>query len=107
MIINTGFKILKSRFKKESDFAKERMKICDVCEYNTKNMQRISLKQKTFNFFSNLVTLLTKGKRNESDDSCNICGCTLSFKILEEGESCPAEPSKWKSIYIKNSAKKK
>lgn len=106
MIINTGFRILMSRWRKEEDFAKERMKICNVCEFNTKNMQKIRFKQKVVNFFSNALTLITTGKLNESDDSCNICGCTLIFKVLEEGTSCPAEPSKWKSIYIPNNEKR-
>lgn len=104
MTLGTGFRIFSSRFKENSNFAKERMKICEVCEFNTKNMQSITLKQKVLNLFSNLVTLITTGKRNESDDSCNLCGCTLSFKVVEESEIC--DKGKWKSIYTPNSGQK-
>ena len=106
MTLGTGFRIFSTRFKENSNFAKERMKICEVCEFNTKNMQSITLKQRVLNFFSNLVTLVTTGKLNEDESACSICGCTLSFKVLEEGTSCPAEPSKWKSIYTPNSGQK-
>ena len=104
MTLGTGFRIFSSRFKENSNFAKERMKICEVCEFNTKNMQSITLKQKVLNLFSNLVTLVTKGKGNEDESACSICSCTLSFKVLEEVEIC--DKGKWKSIYTPNSGQK-
>jgi hypothetical protein len=91
-------RIVMSRFRKENNFSKERMQICVNCEFNTKNMNKISLKQKIINFLSNVLTFLTTGKFNIS---------TLSYKVAEEDEICPAKPSKWKSIYIPNSAQNK
>lgn len=89
-----------SRFKKKQDFSTERLKICNICEFNTKNISNISIKQKLINSLSNILTFITTGKFNESDDSCSLCGCTLEFKVLEKEEKC--DKNKWKSIYIPN-----
>jgi hypothetical protein len=104
MIKNLGFRILKSRWRKEEDFAKERMKICNVCEFNTKNIEKITIKQKVVNFFSNILTLFMTGKLNDDNSACSICSCTLTFKVLEIDEKC--DKNRWDSIYIPNSAQK-
>lgn len=97
-------RIIMSRFRKEEDFARERMKICNTCEFNTKNINKITFKQNIVNFFSNILTFITTGKLNEDNSACSICTCTLSFKVVERDEIC--DKDKWESIYIPNSAQK-
>lgn len=95
-----------SRFKKtkKQPWIEERTEICNSCEFNTKNINEISFKQKVARVLSNILTLVTTGKFNEDDSECSICYCTLSFKIPEKEETCLK--GKWKSIYTPNSAQK-
>lgn len=96
-----------SRFRKyketEEDFVKERKQICNTCPHNTKNINKLSIKQKCLNLLSNLLTLLMTGKFNENDYACNLCHCTLIYKIPEIEETCL--DNRWKSIYIQNKRK--
>ena len=81
----------------------ERRKICHKCAFNSKNFYKVSLKQKIYRFFSNLLTLILTGKMNKSDDECTVCYCTLYYKTKEEVEVCEhPSGSQWKSIYIPN-----
>jgi len=98
-------RIIMSRFREKENFAIERMKICNVCEFNTKNINKVKFKQKVVNFFSNVLTFVTTGEFNEDNSACSICTCTLAFKVVEKDEDCNL--NKWKSIYIPNSAQKK
>lgn len=99
-------KIIKSRLKKlkEEDFVKERKKICNDCPHNTKNINRLSIKQKSLDLLSNLLTFIMTGKFNEDKSACNLCGCTLIYKIPEIDEVC--DDGRWRSIYLPNSAQK-
>jgi hypothetical protein len=94
--------IVLSRFKKETEekWIKERRIICLGCTFNTANMNKISLKQRTIRFFSNLLTLILTGKIEEDNSECSVCGCPLKYKIPEIEEDC--DKGKWKSIYITN-----
>lgn len=96
-------RIITSRFKIETDFSKERMKICNKCEHNSKNKNKISIKQKILNKLSSLVTFILTGRFNEDNSVCTICTCTIIYKVVEELEECnhPIE-NQWKSIYIPN-----
>ena len=85
-----------SRLKKpkQEGWIKDRRKVCDSCEFNTKNIENISLKQKVVNLLSNILTLVTTGKLNEDNSACKICTCTLAYKIPEPTENC--DKNKWK-----------
>ncbi len=101
--------IILSRIKKTKveKWAKERMKICRDCPYNTKNQEKISTKQKIVRFFSNLLTFITTGRFNEDNSECGICFCTLTYKVTTKQEVCEhPDGDKWKSVYIPNSAQK-
>lgn len=89
--------ILLSRFKTKNQneqWVKDRIKECNICPHNTKNIKKISLKQKIYRVLSNLLTFVTTGKFNEDDSECNLCGCTLSFKVVETTEKC--NDNRWK-----------
>lgn len=100
--------IILSRFKKESqeDWVEERRRICKVCEYNSKNKEKLSIKERFFKFLSDLYTFITF---SDSEDlgECE-CLCSIYYKTLEETEECFAkekgEEDKWKSIYKPNSS---
>lgn len=94
--------IILSRFRKEQNepWVKERRVICLSCTFNTKNIIKISFKQKIIRFFSNVLTLLLTGKLDKDNSECSICGCPLKYKIPEITEEC--DKGKWKSIYIPN-----
>ena len=88
--------ILLSRFKKtkKEQWIEDRKKECDKCPFNTKNMNKVSLKQYGYNFLSNTLTLITTGKINEDNSACSLCSCTLAFKQKEITEKC--DNNKWK-----------
>lgn len=92
---------------KTEQWIKDRRKICYVCPYNTRNLDKISFKQKVSRFFSNCLTLIMTGRLNEDNSECSICTCTLTYKTKSEYEGCnhPVE-DQWKSIYLPNSAQK-
>lgn len=95
-------RIVLSRFKKEKNepWIKERKIICLGCTFNTKNVIKVSFKQKVKRFFSNILTLVLTGKLDSDNSECSICGCPLKYKIPEIEEEC--DKGKWKSIYIPN-----
>lgn len=88
--------ILLSRFKKtkKEQWIEDRKKECDKCPLNTKNMDKISLKQYVYRLLSNILTLITTGKFNDDDSECSLCQCTLTFKQKEITEKC--DNNKWK-----------
>ena len=88
--------ILLSRNKKpnQEQWIKDREKKCLKCPFNTKNMEKISIKQKVYRVLSNLLTLLMTGKLNKDNSECSLCGCTLSFKQAEITEKC--DDNRWK-----------
>lgn len=93
------YRILRSRFTKQTPQAIKRLKVCKGCKYNTKNIDKISFKQKILDFLSNLLTLIMTGKINISKDACSICTCTLYHKANEPVEYCPhPKKDKWKEI---------
>ena len=55
----------------------DRMEICNVCEYNSKNMEK---------------------KSRRPDVHCIICGCTLSAKVVCLSCCCPDTPSRWNAL---------
>lgn len=86
-------RILLSRNKKTrkvEQWEKDREKDCFSCKFNTKNMEKITYKQKVYRFFSNLLTIIMTGKKNQDDSECSLCHCTLIYKIPDEEEECEA-----------------
>ena len=93
------FRIIRSRFTRQTDQAIRRLKECSGCEYNTKNIKKISIKQKVLDFLSNLLTFVMTGRFNISKEACSICNCTLYYKANEKDEYCPhPKKDKWKEI---------
>jgi hypothetical protein len=98
-------KIVNSRFKStEEDWVKERSAICKICKYNTKNLNKITIKQYLVRLLSNILTFLTTGKLNKDNSECSICTCTLIYKVKEPTEYC--DKGYW-SIYQPNSSNAK
>lgn len=54
---------------------------------------------------SDFLTFVTFAEKTNLG-TCKICFCPLYYKTMEMEEICEANPSKWKSIYIPNSAQK-
>lgn len=88
--------IILSRLKKpkQEQWITDRSKICNSCEFNTKNSIGISFKQKFVNLLSSILTLTITGKLNKDNSACKICTCTLIYKIPEPTEKC--DKNKWK-----------
>ena len=85
-----------SRFKKPKNeqWIKDRIKQCEVCPFNTKNMTKISIKQRVCRVLSNVLTLITTGHLNEDNSECSLCECTLLYKIPEPTSKC--DDNRWK-----------
>lgn len=92
MTDNIVLKIIKSRFKKpKKDKEIERLReICKGCNYNTKNLNHISLDKKIIIFFSDLYSYITGNKEEDNLSNCSICGCSIYYKTQEyQFEECP------------------
>lgn len=105
------WRILKSRFIKESDedWIRKRREVCRVCEFNSFNRNSWTFKQKTYKYLSDFYTWLTRAN-NEDLGEC-ICGCNIFYLTKIAESACTAKEEygddKWKSIYIPNSSKNK
>ena len=79
-----------SRFKKPSEqqWIEDRRNQCKVCPFNTKNMSKISFKQKAYRVMSNILTLITTGHLDEDNSECSLCHCNLYYKQTEPSEIC-------------------
>jgi hypothetical protein len=109
MTINTGFKILMSRWRKENlieDIIKKR-ELCAICEYNSLNMEKIPLGKRLLKRASDFYSFICGKLHEDNLGNCTACeSCSIFFKTADE-EHCPHPlGDKWKSVYIPNSAQK-
>jgi len=110
MTMNKIWRIIKSRFKKDTgeSWVEERRKICKVCPFNSKNKEKLSVKNKFIKIFSDLYTTITFSEYIDLG-TCS-CECPIWYKTADEEEECWAKEEKnddkWKSIYIPNNKKK-
>lgn len=95
--------IIKSRLKKpqKEKWVEDRRGICDVCPFNTKNQEKLTLKNKIYKKLSDFLTWIMRSE-NEDLGSCGICGCPIYYLSSESESNCSSTPPKWKSIYIPN-----
>lgn len=63
----------------------ERIKICNTCPFNSKNVEN---KKGLRYWFWNILNL--------KEPFCTVCGCEIKAKASEEIEEC--EKEKWKSL---------
>ena len=84
---------LLSRFKKTktNPEVERKREICRTCPFNSKNSSKKTLKISLIQKLSKLYSILTN--RAEEDDlgECDLCGCSLFYKTLNEYEECPDE----------------
>ena len=83
---------LKAKLKDKSDMPDwyySRLSKCIGCEYNTGNIDNLSLKDRL------------RTSHNFGKDACVICTCGVEDKCSDEFESCPDTPSQWSSIRVK------
>lgn len=89
---NIALRIITSRLKKpKKDKEVERLReICKICDYNTKNVENISINKKIIIFLSDLYSWLTGNKKEDNLANCSICGCSIFYKTQEyQFEECP------------------
>lgn len=99
-------RIIKSRFLKVKEkWVYQRRDICKDCPLNSKNLEKLTAKQKILNFFSKLLTKITFAESEDLGECTHEeCGCDIFFKTQVKEEIC--HDNKWKSIYIPNTAQK-
>ena len=96
-----------SRFKKpnKEQFVKDRRNECDICDFNTKNQENLSLKVRVIKWLSDFYTWITFRKNHDILGNCSACEvCSIYFKTQTEDEECPK--GYW-SIYTPNTSKTK
>lgn len=101
--------ILLSRIKKPKEdwIVEEKRKICKVCNYNSKNMQKIPLSKSILKNLSDLYSWIMGKSEEDNLGNCGICGCSVYYKSADE-DKCPhPNGDKWWSIYEPNSAQNK
>ena len=90
--------IIRSRFKKSEDHeVKRKRAICKKCEFNSKNTEIKSKKQKFLKFLSDSLSFITFNKDTDNLGNCLACDvCSIYYKTIDE-EECP-HPKKdlWK-----------
>lgn len=92
--------IIFSRFKKPKieSWVSHRRAICSVCEFNTKNIEKIPIRIKMIKFFSDIYSYMTGNKKVDVLGNCTACSiCSIYYKTAESLEQCPASPKKWSS----------
>lgn len=87
--------IIKSRFNKEpeTEETKRRRSACKICEFNSKNVKRISLIKKILIKLSDFYSWITGNKNEDNLHNCGVCGCSIYYKSAEKEEKCPK--NKW------------
>ena len=84
--------IVKSFFIKSVDYQKQRLKICNSCEYNSKNKKELSEED------------LFYIKMNGHADTCLACGCGIERKTKIAEEDCGLteinQKPKWQRLEI-------
>lgn len=101
--------IVLSRIKKPKEdwIVEEKRKICKVCNYNSKNMQKIPLSKSILKVLSDFYSWIM-GKADEDNlGNCLACeSCSIYYKSVDENHCPHPEGDKWWSIYEPNSAQK-
>lgn len=93
--------IIFSRFKKpnKESWVTDRRAICAKCEFNTKNIEKVSNKDRLIKFFSDAFSSITGNKKIDNLGNCIACAvCSVYYKTAESVEQCPAKPIKWERI---------
>lgn len=101
--------IVLSRLKKPKTTAlvEYKREICKKCEYNTLNLEYIPPFKRFIKKLSDFYSWITGNSEVDVLGNCTACAvCSLYYKTRDEDECPHPEGDKWKSIYIKNSAKK-
>lgn len=91
-------RIILSRFKTppEEKIFNHRLSVCKSCPYNTKNMQKVSLKVTIIQLLSNFYTFVVN-KKVEDLGNCSACGgCDVYYKCLDALDKNECPKNKWK-----------
>lgn len=91
--------IIKSRLTKpKTDKEIERKRaICASCEYNTKNMEKISLYKKVLKSLSDFYSRISGNAEDDVLGNCSICTCSVFYATIYENEDY-CKKGKWKTI---------
>lgn len=90
--------IIKSRLTKpKTDKEIERKRaICASCEYNSKNMENISIYKKALKSLSDFYSRITGNADEDNLGNCTFCNsCSIFYKSLLE-DRCSDTMNKWK-----------
>lgn len=96
MTDNIVLKIIKSRLKKEEDKETKRLRaICKSCEFNSINVEKVTVKKTILIFFSDVLSWIMGRKEEDNLGNCLGCdSCSIFFKTAENlWETCPK--NKW------------
>lgn len=77
---------------KTDKWIKDRRNKCNVCPFNTKNMEKVPLKIKIIKALSDFYTWITFNKKTELGN-CSLCGCDIYYKTETKIEKC--EDNQW------------
>lgn len=84
--------IVKSFFIKNPPYQKERLAVCNSCEYNSKNKNTLTEQEKFY------------VKLNNYADTCTACGCGINRKTKIAEEDCGLteinKKPKWQKLEI-------
>jgi hypothetical protein len=100
-MINKIKTIIFSRFKKpkETNWIKERRSKCAKCTFNTKNIEKLSIRVRIIKSLSDLYSTITGNRKVDNLGNCTACEiCSIYYKTAESVEYCPAKPKKWGSV---------
>lgn len=95
--------IIKSRLTKpRTDKEIERKRaICASCEYNTKNMEKISLYKRVLKSLSDFYSWVMNKKDEDNLGNCEACSsCSIFYKSIYETECPHPKTDKWKNNKI-------
>lgn len=107
-MINKIRTIVFSRFQKpnEESFVTARREICAKCEFNTKNLDTITIGTRIVKFFSDAYSWVTGNKEVDVLGNCTACEiCSIYYKTAERVEQCPAKPMRWKKVPLPRTKK--
>ena len=95
IVLDTVYKIIKSRFTKPNETKESLRKksICKKCEFNSLNVEKVTLNKTILKWWSDLYSKITGNSEKDVLGNCFGCkSCSVYYKILV-GDKCPKE--KW------------
>lgn len=90
-------RIILSRFKTppEEKVLNHRLTTCKSCPFNTKNMQKVSLKVTILQELSKFLNFVLN-KKSDDYGTCSVCFCECFWKATDALDKNECPKNKWK-----------